>query len=87
MPSPPMPLAVESAPNPWFSGAYVRDNANAISLALQEHVYLTWTSVLAGLLLAARPPAATGQAAIDGSSASRPVQIRVELCEWKAAPE
>ncbi len=47
-----MPLAVESAPNPWFSADYVRDNADAISLALQEHVYLTWTSVLAGLLVA-----------------------------------
>ena len=28
-----------------------------------------------------------GQAAIDGSSVSSPVQIRVELCEWNAAPE
>ena len=52
MPSPPMPLAVEGAPNPWFSEDYVRDNATAISLAVQEHVYLTWTSVLAGLLIA-----------------------------------
>lgn len=52
MPSPPLPLAVESAPNPWFSEDYVRDNLTAISRALQEHVYLTWTSVLAGLLLA-----------------------------------
>lgn len=52
MPSPPMPLAVEGVPNPWFSGDYVADNLPAISRALQEHVYLTWTSVLAGLLIA-----------------------------------
>lgn len=52
MPSSTVTLAVQSAPNPWFSEDYVRDNAAAISLALQEHVYLTWTSVLAGLLVA-----------------------------------
>jgi len=45
-------LAAEGAPNPWFDADYVRDNAQAISFAVQEHVYLTWTSVLAGLVVA-----------------------------------
>lgn len=48
----PVVLAVESAPNPWFDADYVADNVTAISRALQEHVYLTWTSVLAGFAIA-----------------------------------
>lgn len=45
-------LAAEGPPNPWFDADYVRDNASTIVLAVQEHVYLTWTAVLAGLLIA-----------------------------------
>jgi hypothetical protein len=32
-------------------------------------------------------PRSVDQAAIDGSRASVPAQMRVELCEWNAAPE
>lgn len=45
-------LAAEGPPNPWFDADYVRDNASTIALAVQEHIYLTWTAVLAGLLIA-----------------------------------
>lgn len=44
--------AASEAPNPWFSRQYVESNSDALVAAFSEHVYLTWTSVLAGVLLA-----------------------------------
>lgn len=48
----PLPLAVDEAPNPWLSWAYLHDNAAAILAATREHVTLTLLSVAFGLLLA-----------------------------------
>jgi len=48
----PLPLAVDEAPNPWFSWSYVRDNSDAILAATKQHVILTLVSVALGLLLA-----------------------------------
>jgi osmoprotectant transport system permease protein len=39
-------LAYAEAGNPWFSWAYVRDNAETIRLAVMEHVQLTAETVL-----------------------------------------
>ena len=48
----PLPLAVDEAPNPWLSWAYLHDNADAILAATRQHVTLTLLSVGFGLLLA-----------------------------------
>lgn len=48
----PLPLAVDEAPNPWLSWAYLHDNSGAILAATEQHVTLTVLSVLLGLLLA-----------------------------------
>jgi osmoprotectant transport system permease protein len=45
-------LAQDEFPNPWISVDYVRDNADAILAATQEHVTLTVVSVSLGFLLA-----------------------------------
>lgn len=45
-------VAASEAPNPWFSRQYVESNSDALVAAFSEHVYLTWTSVLVGVLLA-----------------------------------
>lgn len=47
----PLPLAVDEAPNPWLSWAYLHDNADAILAATKQHVTLTLLSVVFGLLL------------------------------------
>jgi len=47
-----LPLAVDEAPNPWLSRAYLHDNADAILAATKQHVTLTLLSVAFGLALA-----------------------------------
>ena len=39
-------LAYGDPGNPWFSGAYVRDNLDTILAAVREHAYLTAVTVL-----------------------------------------
>ena len=48
----PLPLAVDEAPNPWLSWAYLHDNSDAILAATRQHVTLTLLSVGFGLVLA-----------------------------------
>jgi osmoprotectant transport system permease protein len=48
----PLPLAVDEAPNPWLSWAYLHDNSDAILAATRQHVTLTLVSVALGLALA-----------------------------------
>ena len=45
-------LAVDEAPNPWFSWSFVRDNSDAILAALRQHVTLTLESVALAVLVA-----------------------------------
>lgn len=45
-------MAQEAAPNPWVSVDYVRDNAERLVEATQDHVVLTVVSVGLGLVLA-----------------------------------
>ncbi len=47
----PLPLAVDEAPNPWLSWAYLHDNSDAILAATKQHVTLTLLSVAFGLVL------------------------------------
>ncbi|CAN5310609.1 ABC transporter permease [soil metagenome] len=71
-----MPATAQAAPvgNPWFSWSYVRDNADTILAALQEHVILTVVSVLLGALIAlplavlARRSAGLSAVVLGGSS-------------------
>lgn len=41
----------EAPPNPWFSWSYVRDNADTLLAATQEHLYLTAASVLGAVAI------------------------------------
>jgi osmoprotectant transport system permease protein len=45
-------LAVDAAPNPWFSPSYVADNWSTILRYLGEHVRLTVLAVVIGALIA-----------------------------------
>jgi osmoprotectant transport system permease protein len=45
-------LAVDEAPNPWFSPSYVADNWSSIVGYLGEHVRLTVSAVVIGALIA-----------------------------------
>ncbi len=45
-------LAVDEAPNPWFSGSWVVDNWDTIMPLLIQHVRLTVVSVVIGALIA-----------------------------------
>jgi len=45
-------LAVDAAPNPWFSWSYVSDNRSTIVDLLGEHVRLTVLAVVLGTLIA-----------------------------------
>jgi osmoprotectant transport system permease protein len=45
-------LAQSAPANPWFSWDYVKDNAQDILTALQQHVTLTVQTILLGILIA-----------------------------------
>jgi osmoprotectant transport system permease protein len=45
-------LAYRDPPNPWFSGAYLRDNTETIVAALREHALLTGVTVLVAAAVA-----------------------------------
>src|SRR3954454_6627468 len=45
-------LAVDEAPNPWFSPSYVADNWSSILGYLGEHVRLTVSAVVIGAVIA-----------------------------------
>jgi osmoprotectant transport system permease protein len=42
----------DAAPNPWFDWSYVRDNADTILTAGEEHVILTVQTILIGTVIA-----------------------------------
>jgi osmoprotectant transport system permease protein len=42
----------DAAPNPWFDWSYVRDNADTILTAGQDHVILTVQTIVIGVLIA-----------------------------------